>query len=113
MKIHNFLIPPVYAQCGGPNDPATIQCAEVIFGNIVSILTTVAGIAFFFMLIAAGFRYLTSSGDPKAVASAGNTLTWAIAGLVIVIVTWFILVLIYRLTGVEVTVFRIFRNVGL
>jgi len=86
---------------------ATLKCAEVIFGNIVAVLITLAGIIFFFMIIAGGFRYLTSGGDPKAVAAAGNTLTWAIAGLLIVLVTWFILQLIQTLTGVRVTLFRI------
>ena len=112
MELLNLLIPPVFADhaahCGTGDTPAQLAgCAEFLFGNIVSILITVAGIAFFFMLIAGGFRYLTSGGDPKAVAAAGNTLTWAIAGMLIILVTWFILLLVQNLTGVCVTIFRI------
>lgn len=112
MNFLSFLIPAVFANhaghCGTSDTPAELAgCAEFLFGNIVSILITLAGILFFFMLIAAGFRYLTSSGDPKAVAAAGNTLTWAIAGLIIVLVSWFLLRLIFDLTGVDVTLFRI------
>lgn len=86
---------------------ATIQGFECIFINILNIATSLAGLAVFIMLLVGGFKYLTSGGDPKASQSARNTLTYAIAGLVLVIAAWFILKFIAEFTGVEVTIFKI------
>jgi len=111
-----FLTSPIYAQApwqigthtyepnlpieeGGPG-PATFKALEVIFGNILSVAFALAGFATFVMLIIGGFRYLTSTGDPKATAQARGTLTWAIVGLLFLIGAWFILRLISQFTGI-------------
>jgi cation transporter-like permease len=86
---------------------ATIQCLECLFSDFLSIATALAGLAVFVMLLAGGFQYLTSGGDPKATESAKNTLTYAVLGLVLIIVAWFILRFIEEFTGVTVTQFEI------
>jgi hypothetical protein len=111
------LINPVYAQtaewkfinpnCITDNDVATIKGFECLFFNIVRILTTVAGLAFFFMLIAGGFKMIFSGGDPKNTASARSTITSALIGLIISIAAWFILNFVEVFTGVQVTQFDI------
>ena len=78
---------------------ATFKSLEAVFANILSVAFALAGFAAFAMLIFGGFRYLTSSGDPKATAQARGTLTWAIAGLLFLIGAWFILRLIAEFTG--------------
>jgi hypothetical protein len=89
------------------DEVATIQCIECIFKNFLNIATTLAGLAVFIMFLAGGFKYLTSAGDPKGTESAKSTLTYAVLGLVLVIVAWFILQFIKEFTGVEVTEFEI------
>ena len=85
----------------------TIQGFECLFANVLKVIVTVAGLAFFVMFIVGGFQYMQSNNDPKAVAAASSTLTYAIIGLVGVIVSWLILQFIYTFTGVDVTKFQI------
>lgn len=85
----------------------TLKGLEVIFSAILFLATTSAGLVCFLMLIVGGFKYLTSGGDPKQAASARSTLTWAVAGLALIIGAWFILQFIEYFTGVKVTIFEI------
>jgi len=108
---------PVCADCwtdcrqdiGGGEFAASVQCLECILMSFLNIATALAGLAVFIMLLAGGFQYLTSGGDPKATESAKNTLTYAVLGLVLIIVAWFILQFIEEFTGVKVTEFKIPR----
>jgi hypothetical protein len=85
----------------------TIQGFECLFANILSVIVTLAGIAFFIMFIVGGFQYMQTNNDPKAVAAASSTLTYAVIGLVGIIVSWLILSFIKTFTGVNVTEFKI------
>lgn len=49
----------------------------------VSILSYVVGAAAIIMVIAAGFRYVTSGGESGAVGNAKNTLIYALVGVAI------------------------------
>lgn len=89
------------------NGIATLACIEVIIKNLFNIAFRLLGIAAFIMLIVGGFQYLTASGDPKKTQAASSTLTYAILGLVIVIVAWFILLFVEKFTGVPVTQFSL------
>ena len=63
----------------------------VLASDIVLILTGVAGIVAIIFIIIGGFKFLTSSGDEKKLASATGTLTYAIIGLAIVILAFVII----------------------
>jgi hypothetical protein len=56
----------------------------------VSILSYVVGAASIIMVIAAGFRYVTSGGDSGRVSSAKNTLIYALVGLAIAALAQFL-----------------------
>ncbi|RJR26050.1 hypothetical protein C4578_00210 [Candidatus Microgenomates bacterium] len=86
---------------------ATIQGLECLFINITRILTPIFGIALFFMLVVGAFQMITSGGDPKQAQKARQTITYAIFGLIAFVGVWFILKLIYFVTGVDVTKFEI------
>lgn len=102
---------PVYAADWGAGcaegGVATIKGLECAFSNFISVILAFAGIILFLMLVAGGFRYLVSGGDPKAVESARGTLTQAIVGLVVLVLAFLILKLIEAITGVPVTQFRV------
>ena len=83
-------------------DPAQISDIVGILANIIGLLAPAAAIAVFVMILVAGFQFLTSGGDPKAVAAARTTLTYAIIGIILVISVWLILLLIQIATGVDV-----------
>jgi len=80
---------------------ATLNCLPIVFQNIVSAALMFAGIVAVFMIVYAGIRYITSRGDPKAVEGARNTLTWAIIGLVVVIISFVIINFIGVFTGAK------------
>lgn len=87
--------------------PALISDFGVLFFNIVKVLIASAGVALFILLLVGGFKYITSGGDPKAAEGAQKTITYAIGGLVLILLSYLILVIIYKITGVNVTQFQV------
>lgn len=88
-------------------DPATIQDFQYLVQNILNVVIRLLGIALFVTLIIGGFKYMTAGGDPKKIQSAQSTITWAIGGLILGLLGWFLLLFIEEFTGVPVTIFRI------
>lgn len=85
----------------------TLKCLEVVFSNILTVSISLAILALFVMLLVGGFKYLTSSGDQKATASAQQTMTSALIGIVLLALAFIIFKLIEQFTGVNVTKFEI------
>lgn len=81
---------------------ATLSCIGVVLQNIITAALLFAGVVAVFMIIVSGIRFLMSGGDAKQVESARNTLTWAIIGLIIVLVSFAILNLISFVTGADI-----------
>ena len=86
---------------------ATLLCIECVFARIVQVALAGAGLVLLIMLIAGGFSYLTAGDNPKTVEKAGMTLTYAFAGLIVVIAAWFIIQAISKITGLNITIFKI------
>jgi len=86
----------------GPG-PASFKDLGKMVTNILNIAVRMAGIAAFIMLIVGGFQYLTAGGDPKKTQAAGQTITYAIFGLIAVIAAWFIILFLEKFTGVSLT----------
>ena len=92
-------------------DVAQLQDLGCYFGNVLTAIIPLIGILSFVMILAGGFKILTSGGDPKGIAGGKQTITLAIAGIALSILSWLILVLIRNLTGVDVTQFNFgFKN---
>lgn len=87
----------------GHEGPPKISDILLVVKNIIRLLAPVAGLAFFIMIVVGGYQFLTSGGDPKGVAQARTTLTYAILGIILVVAAWLILSLIGQITGVPVT----------
>lgn len=85
----------------------TLKCLEVVFARILQIFVSLAVLALFVMLVIGGFKYLTSGGDQKKTAEAQQTMTYAIAGIVLMVLAFLIFKLIENFTGVTVTKFEI------
>jgi hypothetical protein len=79
----------------------TLECLPIMFFNLVYWLLIFAGVAALFMVIFGGFRFMTSGGDPKAVEGARKTITWAIIGLIVVLLSFAIVSFIAQVTGVR------------
>ncbi len=91
--------------------PAPLTDLQKIFSNTISIAIGLAGIAFFLMFIIGGFSYLTAGGDPAKVESAKKTLTYAFAGLILIVLSYLVIRLIATFTGVtSILNFQIRQN---
>lgn len=79
--------------------PAT-NLSEII-NLILPYLFVIAGLLLLFYLIAAGFQMMTSPGDEKAAASAKAKITNALAGFVILFVSFWLVKLLGYILGLE------------
>lgn len=72
------------AECAKPtNAPDRLFGPDSIFVTITNILLFIIGAIAVIMLIIGGIRYVVSAGDQNAVASAKNTILYAIIGIVV------------------------------
>ena len=88
-------------------DPPSLQNLEEVFKSVLNVILGIAGITFFILLLSSGFKFITSGGDPKALEGAKKTLTYAIGGLILIVLSYLILLLIKEITGVDVTIFKV------
>lgn len=95
--------------CPVDSDACAVPLSQLdkVFGNIVYVITGLAAVVLFIMLIVGGFNYITSGGDPQKNAAARHTLTYAIAGMVLVASALLIIRIIEEVTGVRLTIFSV------
>lgn len=89
-----------------PDDPAKLEDLPVYIGNVLTAIIPLIGIVSFIMILVGGFTILTSGGNPEGIKKGGQTITYAIAGLALAILSWLALVFIENVTGVTVTNFK-------
>lgn len=108
-----YLPEPVFAQCTidvashTANCPASgiIQLQELLT-RIISISTTIAFMALTVWLVWSAVKFfITSGGDPKALAHAWGSVTWAFMGIFFMVLAYLVLRLIFVFTGFDVTKF--------
>jgi hypothetical protein len=83
------------------NGVPTIQCIPIIFVNIINAALLFSGVTALAFIIISGLTLMNSAGDPKKVASAKGTLTYAIIGMVLILLAFGIVNVIGNLTGVS------------
>lgn len=81
---------------------------QQLFLRIINLIVPLAFIILTIMLLIGGIKFLTSGGDAKATQSAGQTMTWALLGILFLALAWLVLLLIKAFTGVDVTNFSLF-----
>jgi hypothetical protein len=96
--------------CSSTTGIATIADLECIFGNVVRVALGLAGIVLFILLLVGGIKYITAGSDPKATEGAQKTITYAVGGLILILLSFLILVLIKAITGVDVTQFTVVQE---
>jgi len=92
---------PIYAQSPTLVPAAGLTQIEDTFGHLIEISVAGAFIALFVVLVWAGIKFLTSSGEPKALEAARNAVTWALLGILFMAIAWLILQLIAAFTGID------------
>jgi len=63
--------------------PKTIDGTTI--GNLLGVVYFIAGIVAVLVIIIGGIRYVGSNGDSSQVQAAKNTITYAVIGLIVVI----------------------------
>jgi hypothetical protein len=96
--------------CQSTNGIATIGNLNCLFGNVVKVALGLAGVVLFVILLVGGLKYITAGSDPKAAEGAQKTITYAIGGLILILLSFLILVLIKAITGVDVTQFTVVQK---
>lgn len=69
--------------------------------NIVAAFFSVAALAFIIMFVWGVVQMILSGGDKEAVAKARSKITWAIIGIVLMSLSYFIFSLLQAVTGVK------------
>ncbi len=90
-----------WGRCIDSSGAPTLNCIPVVFQIFVHNAYMFVGIVAVFLVMYSGFKFLTSGGDAKQVQSAQQTLTYAIIGLVVVILSFLVIQLVSVITGVE------------
>lgn len=95
-------------RCVYDGDVATIGGIECIVEIALEYLIGFVAIGILVMLVFGGYKFLTSGGDPKNVEAGKNIITYAVVGLVIALLSVFILVFIANFTGaMDILNFRV------
>lgn len=96
-----------------PNNPENMDEAPALLSqtlsNILTLLLIGAGVAFFFVFIIGGVRWITSSGDKEKLEGAKKQITSAIIGLVIVLSIFAVTSLVEALFGINLIKFSLPR----
>ena len=74
----------------GVTDAPPLQCINGLVFIFINLAFVVLGAVAIIFLIFGAIKFITSNGDPKAVKSARDTMTYAVIGTILVIATYVI-----------------------
>ncbi len=74
---------PVFAEDVEP--PKEIDELFGVLDNVFNYVFPFAGLICVIFIIIGGYMWMSAAGDPSRVKTAQNTLTWAIIGLIVVL----------------------------
>ena len=88
---------------GGVKDvgEAAREFASII-SKIIGIMTVVAGIWFFFILLIGAFGYLSAGGDSEKIKSATKRIGNGLTGLIVIVLAYAFISLIGRMLGLDI-----------
>lgn len=86
------------------NKVPTLLMLPCLIQNILDFVIPVSGVATAFFIVLSGIRFITSGGDQERVAGARKSVTFAVIGLSIIILSFVIIKTVSVLTGVECSV---------
>jgi Type IV secretion system pilin len=71
----------------GKNDSTTDNAILKLLKNITNILAYLAGVLAVIFVMWGGFKYITSGGDASKAASGRQTLTYALIGVIVIVIS--------------------------
>ncbi len=81
-------------------EPAGLNQIEWLFQQLITIAVGAAFIIILVVLVWAGIKFITSGGDAESLQGAWQTVTWALLGILFLVLAWLILQLITVFTGI-------------
>ena len=85
----------------GATNIATLQCLPVVFGHAISGLLVLSGFVALVFIILSGIRMTLHGQDPKKIEEDKHSLLFAILGLIIALLAFFIVNTISGITGTK------------
>lgn len=73
-----------------------------IISKIIGVMTVVAGIWFFFILLIGAFGFLSAGGDPEKIKSASQRIGNGLTGLIVIVLAYAFISLIGRMLGLDI-----------
>lgn len=91
-------------------DVATLDCIPAVVQNVIFAAFIFAGIIALILIIYSGIKFILSGGDPKQVEAARKTMTYAIIGFLLILLSFAALNFISTVTGIDCIRFFGFTN---
>ena len=90
-----------WSACGASdgNQIVTLECFPTFLMNLINGLLIFAGVAATALIMLGGIRYISSSGDQVKVEKARRTLTYAVIGLILIVLSFVFLNFLSTITG--------------
>jgi len=91
--------------CAGIQATGATSCTDDggqitgLIRTIINILSIIVGVAAVIMIIVGGLKYVTSGGESSNIASAKNTIIYAIVGLIIAALAQFLVQFVLNKAG--------------
>lgn len=99
-------LPQTFGTVNPPSQlPANVRGAagiNLILNNLVIIFFSAAALAFVIMFLWGAVQMILSAGDKEAIAKARSKITWAIIGVVLMGLSYFIFEVIQDVTGFKI-----------
>ncbi len=67
--------------------------------NIKNLVFIAAGVVMLYILISAGFKYVTSGGNAENTKKAGQTIIFAVLGMFILLISYTIMTWVFKVGG--------------
>lgn len=77
----------------------TLSCLPMLIGQLINVGFAAGGTVALIFIIIAGIKFTRSGGDPKEADAARQTMTYAIIGLIIIVLAAAIVNFIGVITG--------------
>ncbi len=94
-----------YAAITGPSSITSASGIGQIISDVITLVYALIGLALFGLLVAGGFTWLTSAGEPDKIKKAGDTMLNAVVGAGIVLLAYFLTRVVGGLFGFTWTIF--------
>jgi hypothetical protein len=74
-----------------------IDNLNILAGNVLKFILSIAGGIALVVIIVGSVKYITATGDEQSISSAKKTISWAIFGLILILLAYVLSSIIYSL----------------